>query len=171
MRPGGGKSKGSSFEREICVSLSKWVSSNVHEDLYWRSSMSGGRATVGHKKGKLHSAQVGDISCIHPMGHRLTDGFAIECKFYSSLTFEGLFTGKGKLIKFWDEIKKQSKTHNKRPIMFARQNRMQTMVCLDIDGRRLLEVPYKEMLLVSVRHNIHIIEAERFFKVVKPYRG
>lgn len=172
MRPGGGKSKGASFEREVCVSLSRWISRDVQDDVFWRSAMSGGRATVAHKKSKkLLSSQVGDISCVHPNGASFISAFAVECKFYASLNYEGLLTGKGKILQFWTEIKSQAKTHKKLPFMVARQNRMQAVVCLSIAGRQELEVPYKEMLLVSVRHNIHIIEAERFFRVVKPYKG
>lgn len=170
MRSGGGKAKGSQFERDACVLLSQWISNKAQEDIFWRAAMSGGRATVAHKKsGKLLSSQVGDISCVHPAGSRFISAFAVECKFYAVLNYEGLLTGKGKILQFWNEIKSQAKTHHKHPFMLARQNRMQTMVCLDINGRKELEVPYKDMLLVSVRHNIHIIEAERFFRVVKPY--
>lgn len=170
MRAGGGKQKGSQFEREVCVQLSKWITDGEREDVYWRSAMSGGRATVAHRKGKHHSTQVGDISCIHPAGHKFSEAFAIECKFYADLNYQGLLTGKGKLLDFWKEIKKQSRDHNKHPFLVARQNRMQTMICVDIAGRQKLDLRYKDILLVSVRHNMHIIEAERFFKVCKPFK-
>lgn len=169
MRAGGGKQKGAQFERDVCVMLSRWITNNEREDVFWRSAMSGGRATVGHKSGKSHAAQAGDISCIHPSGHSFISTFAPECKFYANLDYQGLLTGKGKLLTFWDEIQKQAGRYKKRPLMVVRQNRMQPMVCLDIEGRRLLGLMYKNMLLISVRHNLHIIEASKFFKITKPF--
>lgn len=169
MRRGGGKAKGSQFEREVCVLLSKWISNNKNEDIFWRSALSGGRATVGHKKGKKLSSQVGDISSIHPTGHRLTSKFALECKYYADLNYLGLLTGKGKLLEFWAEINLQAKIHNKLPFLVARQNRMQTMVCLDMKGRQELGLRLQDMLISSVRRNIHIIEAKKFFELCKPY--
>ena len=46
MRKGGGKEKGSSFERLVCKRMSMWLSKGERDDLFWRSAMSGGRATV-----------------------------------------------------------------------------------------------------------------------------
>ena len=51
MRKGGGKAKGSSFERLICKELSLWITGGEHQDVFWRSAMSGGRSTVAMKKG------------------------------------------------------------------------------------------------------------------------
>jgi hypothetical protein len=51
MRKGGGKQKGSQFERDVCRELSLWVSHGKQEDVYWRSAMSGGRSTVAALKG------------------------------------------------------------------------------------------------------------------------
>lgn len=169
MRRGGGKQKGASFEREVCVSLSQWITAGEREDVFWRSAMSGGRATVGHKRGKALASQVGDISCVHPAGHHFISAFAPECKHYADLDYKGLLTGKGKLLTFWNEINLQAGRYDKRPMLLARQNRMQTMICLDISGRKLLGLSYKDMLLISVRHNLHLIEAERFFNICKPF--
>ena len=63
-RPGYGKQKGSGFERTICHELSMWISHGKHDDLFWRSSMSGGRATVMFKKGGQNRTQNGDITAI-----------------------------------------------------------------------------------------------------------
>jgi hypothetical protein len=50
--------KGSSFERQFCRALSLWVSKGVDENIYWRTSGSGGWAT--RKRAKI---QLGDITC------------------------------------------------------------------------------------------------------------
>lgn len=169
MRPGGGKAKGSQFERECCVFMSKWISSGKQEDVYWRSALSGGRATVGFKKGKHHASQVGDISCIHPIGNHFTDNFAIEIKFYADLDYIGLLSGKGKLLTFWAEINEQASRYKKHPFMIVRQNRMKANVILDRAGMSKLGLKYKETLLISIPHDLFIINAEHFVKVCKPY--
>lgn len=169
MRRGGGKAKGSQYEREVCVQLSRWVSSGVQEDVFWRSALSGGRATVAFKKGKSHAAQVGDISAVDPLGNKFIKDFAVEIKFYKDLNFQGLLTGKGHLIDFWTEINEQASRYNKHPIMFVRQNRLQPYVCLGIDGRRKLGLWDRQMTLISPPHNLRLMTSDTFFKECKPY--
>lgn len=169
MRAGGGKQKGAGFEREVCVLLSKWVTNGKQEDVFWRSAMSGGRATIGHRKGKIHSAQVGDISAIHPAGHHFIETFAPECKFYADLNWAGLLTGKGKLLDFWAEIKKQAKNHRKHPFLVARQNRMRPNVCIDNLGLLELGISKNDALLISPKYNMYIFDLEHFLKACKPY--
>jgi hypothetical protein len=166
MRAGGGKSKGASFERLICVWLSMWMSFGKYEDWYWRSSMSGGRSTVAAAKGKRLAAQAGDISCIHPMGHSLTDAFYIECKSYRDLNFVGLLTGKGKLLEFWREAQKQAKHYGKHPMLIAKQNQQPIIVCLDKAGAAKLKAPAR---LVGAKWNLRISLFDLFLKTaVRP---
>ena len=170
MRKGGGKQKGASFEREICVKLSSWLSNGTQEDVFWRSAMSGGRATVAHKNhGKRLSSQVGDISCIHPVGNKFISTFAPECKFYANLDFQGLITGKGKLLTFWAEINKQANQHNKYPFMIAKQNRMPVVICLSHIGLNALGLGPQHTVLISRPFDLYIVDADRFFEVTIPY--
>ncbi len=164
-----GKQKGSQFEREICVFLSRWVSAGLQDDVYWRAAMSGGRSTVAFKKGKKLANQVGDISCIHPIGNRFTDKFAVEVKFYADLDYKGLLTGKGKLLAFWDEINEQASRYNKRPFLVARQNRMPTYMCLDWLGMEELGLSEQATTLISIPHDMRLIEQSAFLKWCKPY--
>jgi len=56
--------KGGAYEREVAKQLSLWWSQDWDEptdELLWRSSMSGGRATVRSKQGKTTSGHYGDI--------------------------------------------------------------------------------------------------------------
>lgn len=170
MRAGGGKAKGASFEREICVMLSQWVSNGQQDDVFWRSAMSGGRATVAHKaKGKRLSNQVGDISAIHSVGNSFICSFAVECKFYRDLNYVGLLTGKGKIIEFWNEINQQARTHDKLPFLVARQNRMTANVCLNRKGVRTLNMLTNQFDLISYPLDIFIMPASRFVKVCLPF--
>lgn len=118
-----GKQKGSEFERQICKRLSLWLSNGKKDDCLWRSALSGGRATIGAKKGKLNTSQVGDISAIDPMGQWLMDKFIVECKSYRDLDFQsGLLKRKGLLHDFWRILKKQCKGTDRQPLLIAKQN-------------------------------------------------
>lgn len=131
--------------------------------------MSGGRSTVAFKKGKSLSSQVGDISCVHPIGNTFISKFAPECKFYRDLEYQGLLKGKGKLLAFWDEIHKQAGRYDKQPILFARQNRLPTTVCLTYEGLGILGLREDQTSLISHPHNIFIVLADRFVDECKPF--
>lgn len=74
------KGKGSAFEREICKQMSLWWTHNSADDIFWRSTTSGARATQRAKSGKRTSGQYGDITHIHPCGAKLMDAICFECK-------------------------------------------------------------------------------------------
>lgn len=76
--------KGSSFERHICKQLSLWWSNGEREDIFWRSSQSGGRATQRSKKGKTTFGSYGDVAAVDPIGAPLIKMFTIELKRGSS---------------------------------------------------------------------------------------
>lgn len=163
MRKGGGKQKGASWERELCVLLSRWVSNNKQDDVFWRAAMSGGRATVAFKRGGQLNAQAGDISCVHPMGHKFASLFYVEAKHYADLNYVGLLTGKGHLIEFWDETRKQAKQYGKRPLLIAKQNRILPMVCLTYGGAEILKLE-KRSLLIAPARNLRIIPLHEFLQ-------
>src|ERR1039458_9196081 len=114
---GGGKQKGAAFERKICQELSVWVSEGKRKDLYWRSAMSGGRATLGKRRGEDLAHQAGDICAVHPDGHVLTDSYFIECKHYRNLEFDRFLFGEGKLGKFWKVASAQAESHGRIPML------------------------------------------------------
>ena len=75
--------------------------------------MSGGRATVGKKQGKIRETQAGDITALAAKGigakaaHMLTDRYVIECKCVKSLEMHRLIPeGKGFIKKTWNEASK-----------------------------------------------------------------
>ena len=73
-------SKGSNFEREICKCLSVWWTGGKRDDVFWRSSQSGGRATQRTKKGQKTFGSYGDIAAVDPIGQPLLKMFCIELK-------------------------------------------------------------------------------------------
>jgi len=169
MKAGGSKAKGAQFERDICVILSKWITNGSREDVFWRSAMSGGRATVGYKSGKKLSSQAGDISCIQPIGHRFIQEFVPECKFYANLDYQGLLTGRGKLLQFWNVLNEQSRRYKKHPFLICRQNRMHSYVCLDKAGLRTLGLRDLHVSLISIVYDMYLMEVSAFVKMCKPF--
>ncbi len=129
MNSGYGKQKGSQFERKICNQLSLWVSGGKRRDLYWRSAMSGGRATVAYKKGETLTRQAGDITATSPEGHALTDLFYFELKHYKDLQIDSfLIKGVGNLAKFWRDTVNHAQKYKRNPVLIAKQNNMPTLV-------------------------------------------
>ena len=72
--------KGSTFEREICRKLSLWFTDGGRDDVFWRSSQSGGRAKTRSKFGKKTFGSYGDITAVDPIGLPLTQLCILECK-------------------------------------------------------------------------------------------
>lgn len=72
--------KGSAFERDICKQLSRWWTGGKRDDVFWRSSQSGGRATQRMKSGKRTYGSYGDITAVDPIGEPLLKLFTIELK-------------------------------------------------------------------------------------------
>lgn len=170
MKAGGGKTKGGTFERLICVKLSKWVSEGKKDDLFWRSAMSGGRATVGAKKGIKRDSQSGDISAIAPEGHKLTNSFSIECKTYASLMLEGLlFEKKGGISSFWSQTVRDALNSEKMPMLIAKQNRSSVLLGLDTSGLVFFDILMgnKCKLAHYPKYDLHLYDFELFLKSVK----
>lgn len=72
--------KGSRFEREISRQLSLWWTGGERDDVFWRSSQSGGRATQRAKQGKATYGAYGDITALDPIGEPLLKLFTLELK-------------------------------------------------------------------------------------------
>lgn len=75
-----GAHKGSAFERHLCTTLSLWWTEGKRDDIFWRSSCSGGRATIRSRKNKKTSNQYGDITAIDSIGQPLLDLCIVEAK-------------------------------------------------------------------------------------------
>ncbi len=119
------KAKGSKFERAVCTALSLYVTNGARTDVFWRSAMSGGRATV---RG-LDVRQAGDIAAVAPEGHSFCERYYVECKHLQSLDLHGLLTGTGKLVKFWKDTRQHARKRGQDPVLIARQNRLPTILC------------------------------------------
>jgi len=129
MKPGGGKQKGAQFERDICRSLSLWISGNKNPNLLWRSAMSGGRSTLMRRAGNKNDEQAGDISAVGEEGHLLVKKFYLECKHYADLGIDNFMLSRpSKLGKFWEIALKDARSVGKVPLLIAKQNRYPEIV-------------------------------------------
>jgi hypothetical protein len=95
------------FERTFAVELGLWWCGR--EDVFWRSSGSGARATTRAKRGKATAGQHGDIAATDPVGAPLMAVLSFELKDgYSSqgihdLLDHGWAAGKpGSAVKDWE---------------------------------------------------------------------
>ena len=145
-----------------------WVSHGEHDDLYWRSSMSGGRATVMFHKGGANRSQCGDITSIHPDGNPLVDKFLISCKFYKSLNIEGAVLGnKGGLTAFWTECVTEAKQHNKLPMLVSKQNNTAPFICLNDEGVVYFQIKGMALAQLPTAGGVQILWLEKFLQFAK----
>lgn len=132
MRPGGSKQKGAAFEREICRRLSLAVTQDKRKDLFWRSAMSGGRATLMHRKDETNQTQAGDISALDSAGEFLTNQFVFECKHVKNLGLQQwLVHGTGPVARYLAEVLKIGDKVGRRVVLIARQNHIPDLVFTD----------------------------------------
>ncbi len=166
MRSGGGKQKGSNFERDICRRLSLWVTDGTKDDCYWRSAMSGGRATVRHKSGK-DTRQTGDITAVAPEGHALTNLFFIECKFYKDLNVDSfLIENVGTLAKFWQHANKEAAKYSRYPMLIVKENRREVLLIADAPLHRICNP--KQLLRLWQGPNVYLFDEVMRSKFIAP---
>ncbi|RLC31370.1 hypothetical protein DRH13_03140 [Candidatus Woesebacteria bacterium] len=72
--------KGGGFERIVCKRLSLWWTNNKRDDIFWRSTQSGGRATTRAKKGVTTANSSGDMCYLDAIGKPFIDGMIVELK-------------------------------------------------------------------------------------------
>ena len=122
MKVGAGKNKGSTFEREICRILTRWINHGKNKpELFWRTPSSGGKATQDMKKGAV-SKMGGDIMAIDEKGKWFTDNFYIECKFYKDFEFERMLEGRGLILHWWYITEEKAKKPQKWPLLIFKRN-------------------------------------------------
>lgn len=164
--PRRGKGKGQQFEREVCVKFSLWVTDGKQKDCFWRSAMSGGRATVS--RGQVR--QAGDITAVSSEGYELVDMCYFELKFYKSLNIQlFLLHGGGPLALFWNQTVRQADHYNRHPVLIAKENNEEPLVIVSREASHFIG-PFTDDDLPS----IDAVEANcRIFKLAdilaRPY--
>ena len=119
--------------------LSLWISKGARDDLFWRSAISGGRATLQLKKGVVSLSQSGDVTAIALEGYPLCAQCLFEMKNYKNLNIvEGLIKGTGLLAAFWRKAVADAGIYGKQPVLIARQNHLPTLAIVPA-GFRLFD--------------------------------
>ena len=159
-----GRGKGQAFEREICRTLSLWVSKGTSKNLFWRSSQSGGRATTLRKKGENLSVHAGDIAAIDEVGKPFIDRFFVECKRYKSLHLDALcYNSIGTLGPMWKKCCKQAKQYGKEPILICKENGRDELICFAMTNEFAIATGFPVWCTFS-RHNLCICLLVEFLK-------
>jgi hypothetical protein len=129
MRSGGGKSKGSAFERQIAKALSLWITGGKDSTQLIRSVLSGGWTRGQKSEGGFR--HVGDLAPNGPAGEIFRRMFAVECKHNKKIDLYGLWTRSddgSTLVGWWNKIVADSAEADVAPMLIFRSNCMPIMV-------------------------------------------
>lgn len=178
----GKRGKGSSFEREISKALSLWWTKGKREDVFWRSTTSGARATVRGKKGRGTFGQYGDIQATDPIGQPLLDVCNIELKRgYSTQTIAHLLDSlPGSNPQAYELFIEQAKEDHKRSgshfwMLIVKRDRRVPLVCIPIKFYKALQsvlaTHHIFQRYIKIKHKdsvVFVCRLSSFLKVVKP---
>lgn len=155
-------SKGAAWERNICGRLSLWMSQMRRKDLFWRSAMSGGRATID----KSSHAMAGDICAIHKLGARFLELFTIECKWRATFNVEASFFGReGFLLRDWYQAYDQV-APGREPLLMMKQNFKVELVGTTAKGIEMLEHGGKiDLWVVFPGEDLYLFPLDSFLEL------
>ena len=140
MKAGGGKAKGSSYEREIAKKLSLWLTAGKRNDCIWRTSNSGGQATV-----TKFDTQCGDLHAVRPEAQKFFDTFSLELKNYKALDILTFQSKNFILKKWWVQASTDAKRANKIPLLIVRINRRGDWLIFSESVRNILIEDYLDI--------------------------
>lgn len=152
---------GPEYERSTCKRLSMWVSNFERKDVFWRSSMSGGRSTISRRKGEV-SATAGDITCIDTIGEPLTSLFVLECKTYKNPKLEGYFFGlHPESKKWWDKLLFECQGLKQPLLIIDQAHKHNEAAFTSSEGMRILKAAGKlpvQVVIPSVDMNSFLLQ-------------
>jgi len=172
--------KGGPFEREITASLSRWWSYGEADDLFWRSSGSGGRATRRAKKGKKTEGHHGDLAPTCDKGQALLSRICFELKRgYSKHTLSNVFEASPKspaqMWEKWIDQAAQAATDGgiEHWAIIARRDRRQACIWFPVRlGRKIVKkkkIPYSVYALArEPLRGVYGLRYADFLKYVDP---
>lgn len=170
--------KGSQFERDMCREFSLWWTNKKRDDVFWRTSQSGGRATQRMKSGKTTSDSYGDMMATDEEGKPFTRFILTEFKKGYTKDLGALIVIDGNqkepILKTWlkkNEVTRKSSGRQYSMIVFQR-NYKKTCIVLDQWLFGLLEsyvgewyrTDLLELFFVDVDIKVVIVSLSAFFK-------
>ena len=174
MKKGGGKQKGSSFERDIAKFLSKWIlgkeTCSSKDYVFWRSPSSGAMFTVTG----INEVS-GDLMAIKPEGMWFLKRFSIECKTgYPNVNFhQHLKNIKNFGIEeFWKQCLTDATKANKFPMVIFKKQGLNSIVGINCEVRLFLKeqvkLPKSITLSFDDLTSIVFYDMIEFFNIVTP---
>lgn len=184
-----GSKKGNPFEREISLKLSRWWSNGIEgkerDDIFYRTSGSGSRATSRGKKGLATTNSYGDIMANDPIGGPLTSTCIFEIKRgYSGkggidpLDFIDKKRGMPILLEWWNKLEQAAhKFGIDHTALVFRRDRKETCIMTTNLFIGIIESEYDSFLNVKylvigkgtgIRIKLIIILLDDFLKFADP---
>jgi hypothetical protein len=153
MRAGGGKDKGSSFERLVCRELSLWITDNAFDSIFTRNIISGGQFTNRIKSGHAEHGQPGDVMARDPLANEFLSLFLVECKFHKDIHLDTYIfdtSGRSPLAKIIAKCRMEAEQHEPSlsPILIVKQNRQDPFILLgEAEGEIALRTAHRHQKL------------------------
>jgi hypothetical protein len=173
--------KGGGFERDFCKFFSKWWSEGERDDIFWRSSQSGGRATIRKRKGLETAGSVGDMCALDESGLLFVDNVLCEMKRgYNGMDVYDIIDFRGKkpnLLDQWlENLEQQKRNHGKKTFwLVLRRDRRQISIIMPTLFLSKLEAwngRYKNVLFSYSKRTLNrsyaIMNGEEFFEWLNP---
>lgn len=168
MRPGGGKAKGSGFERAICEKISLWLSHGERKDLMCRTVGSGGQFTAAINRG-TQAGLAGDIRSQDPIAEQLCKSFVIECKFWRDLEMVKFLDRQGELYAALEKVMLEGTTVKKSWMLVAKQNNRKELLFLPVTALDISE-KFKLDFHLLFNGTVYMCVLENFLTHVIPER-
>jgi hypothetical protein len=131
-----GKKKGGKYERDISKLLSSWWTDGEDESVFWRTSGSGAKATVNHKKKAINFNYYGDIGYRDSIGAPFIERACIECKHYKEFYIMDILKDNknpSEFEKFWEEAKFEAGQSNRWSILITKKNYFPDLIMIEED--------------------------------------
>lgn len=158
--------KGASFERDLCKSLSLWLSDGARKDLFTRNAGSGGAFTNNLARGHL-LGMGGDVAAAHPVAYEFLQYFFVEAKFWKDLQLESALWGKGELNTIIGKVQKQARDAKRIPLLITKQNFRPTLLFVPNDiGSIFIALSLRQIMYHSLwRGRIQVFIYEEALKI------
>ena len=170
MKPGGGKVKGSAFERWVAKELSLWCSGGKSSGLFWRTHSSGMLGTRNKMK-----QEYGDIMAVGEEGAPFVRKYNIECRHSKSIRISDLiYKDNSGVHMFIQEGLQNARLSGRIFIGFVKESNKEVLVIIDyydIDDDILVKGIFGRWAVVRWSAFKKVIKSENLLKEVKDNGG
>jgi hypothetical protein len=158
------KHKGNAFERKICTELSLWWTDGKNDNVFWKTSNSGGRATTRRKNKKTALLGCGDIEAVDPIGKPLIDAFTFELKKgYNDDSFADLLDAPAtakqqQYAKWFTKIEQEHKLAKSYTwALIVQRDRRLPLICMPLDVEEIFDNMWPVVYMYGDKDNVGIV--------------